>query len=60
MNEKNIYKFWVGPFKYTGNIVDENVTHWTVDDTHFGIILVPKIAVRIPINKSGDNDANLL
>lgn len=36
------YKFWVGNICYRGSIIDENETHWIIDDDKKGRVELPK------------------
>lgn len=49
MNERKKYIFWVGNIKYSGRILDENLTHWVILDQHYGKVDIPKTAVRIEV-----------
>ena len=40
------YFFRVGNFVYHGTIIDDNDTHWIVQEDKEGIMEIPKTAIR--------------
>ena len=49
--QQKFYIFWVGNIRYSGEIIDENETHWSVRDIKEGIIDIPKTAVRKEVQR---------